>query len=66
MFSNLSIPLDIPDVRVIDIKMNKKGDYIITAESTLEGTTCQRCGQEISQFLSVVVSIIERIGEEGE
>ena len=29
MFSKLSIPLDIPDVRVLDVKMNKKGDYII-------------------------------------
>jgi hypothetical protein len=35
MFSNLSIPLDIPDVQVIDIKMNKKGDYIITPYQSL-------------------------------
>ena len=52
MFSNLSIPLDIPDVRVLDIKMNKKGDYIITVESTLESTACHQCGREISQFHS--------------
>jgi transposase len=52
MFSKLSIPLDIPDVRVLDIKMNKKGDYIITVESTLESTACHQCGREISQFHS--------------
>lgn len=52
MFSNLSIPLDIPDVQVIDIKMNEKGDYIITIESTLEGTNCHQCGREISKFHS--------------
>jgi transposase len=52
MFSKLSISLDIPDVEVLDIKMNKKGDYIITVESTLENTICRRCGREISKFHS--------------
>jgi transposase len=52
MFSNLSIPLDIPNVQVIDIKMNEKEDYIITVESTLEDTNCHRCGREISKFHS--------------
>jgi transposase len=50
--SKLSIPLDIPDVRVVDAKMNKKGDYIITVESTINRTNCQQCGREISQFHS--------------
>lgn len=53
IISKLSIPLDIPDVRVLDTKMNKKGDYIITVESTLNRTTCQQCGREISQFHSL-------------
>lgn len=52
MFSNLSIPLDIPDVEVTDIKMNKKGDYIITVASTINGTNCRQCGREISKFHS--------------
>jgi len=52
MFSKLSIPLDIPDVQVLEIKTNKTGDYIITVESTLESTTCHHCGREISQFHS--------------
>jgi transposase len=52
MFSNVSIPLDIPDVQVIDIKTNKRGDYIITVESSLDSATCQRCGREISKFHS--------------
>jgi len=52
MFSKVSIPLDIPDVEVIDIKTNKKGDYVITVESTLERTTCHQCGREISKFHS--------------
>ena len=52
MFSKLSIPLDIPDVQVIDIKTNKRGDYVITVESTLDRAICQRCGREISKFHS--------------
>jgi len=50
--SKLSIPLDIPDVRILDTTMNKKGDYIITVESTINQTTCQQCGREISRFHS--------------
>ena len=52
MFSKLSIPLDIPDVQVMDIKTNKKGDYIITVESTLDSAICRRCGREVSKFHS--------------
>lgn len=52
MYSQLSIPLDIRDVRVLDIKMNKNSDYLITVESTLESTACHQCGREISQFHS--------------
>lgn len=52
MSSKLTIPLDIPDVRVIDIETNKRGDYIITVKSTLESTTCHQCGREISKFHS--------------
>ncbi len=52
MFSKLSIPLDIPDVQVIDIKTNKRGDYVITVESTLDSTSCHQCGREISKYHS--------------
>lgn len=52
MFSKVSIPLDIPDVEVVDIKTNKRGDYIITVESTLTSATCHQCGREISKFHS--------------
>jgi len=49
MSSELSIPLDLPDVRVVDIKTNKNGDYIITVESTVDYTHCHQCGQKISK-----------------
>jgi hypothetical protein len=32
--SQISFPLDIPNVRVLKTEMNKRGDYIITVEST--------------------------------
>ena len=52
MFSKVSIPLDIPDVQVVNIKTNKQGDYVITVESTFESATCHQCGREISKFHS--------------
>jgi transposase len=46
----ISIPLDIPDVRVLDVQINQEGAYIITVESTLKTTRCQKCGQVIGKF----------------
>jgi transposase len=46
----ISIPLDIPDVEVLEVETNPAGDYIITVESTIEGTRCQTCGREITAF----------------
>jgi transposase len=50
MSAMLSIPLDLPDVRVLDTQINDRGEIIITVESTLEGTKCQYCGAEIDAF----------------
>jgi transposase len=41
----LSIPLDLPDVRVLKTELSKQGELIITVESTLTTTTCQHCGR---------------------
>lgn len=46
----ISIPLDIPDVKILKIKVNKAGDYIITVESTLRSAKCHKCGREIHHF----------------
>jgi transposase len=48
--NTISLPLDIPNVQVISVQMNERGDYIITVESTLDGTICQHCGRKISKF----------------
>ena len=48
--AQVSIPLDIPEVRVLKSEMNKAGELIITVESTKETAVCQRCGRVIAKF----------------
>lgn len=45
----ISIPLDIPDVRVLQTEITKTGELILTVESTLNSTSCRRCGRTITQ-----------------
>ena len=45
----ISIPLDIPDVRVLQTELTKDGELILTVESTLTTTTCRRCGRTITE-----------------
>jgi transposase len=46
----VSFPLDIRKVKVSSVRQNKRGDYIITVESTQDGTICQHCGRKITKF----------------
>lgn len=46
----IEIPLDIPDVEVVDVTMDENGAIIITVESCLEDTCCRECGRRISKF----------------
>ena len=46
----IEIPLDIPDVEVVDVTMDENGAIIITVESCLEDTCCRVCGRRISKF----------------
>jgi transposase len=43
----ISIPLDIPDLRVLQTELTKAGELILTVESTLASTNCRRCGRII-------------------
>ena len=45
--AQVTVPLDIPDVRVLLTEINKVGELIITIESIQEGTLCRQCGREI-------------------
>ncbi len=46
----ISLPLDIPNVRVSSVHINEHGDYIITVESLRNGTICQHCGRKITKL----------------
>ncbi len=52
--SQISFPLDIPKVRVLKTEMNKRGDYIITVESTKYDTNCHGCSREIPARMVMV------------
>src|SRR5215207_9922167 len=47
--SLISIPLDIPDLRVLQTELTKDSELILTVESTLSSTICRRCGRTITQ-----------------
>jgi transposase len=47
MAKSIHIPLDLPDVRVLGVSQTEQGDWLIQIESTLEGTTCRKCGRSI-------------------
>src|SRR5919205_3042751 len=45
----ISIPLDIPDVRVLQTELTKEGELILTVKSALTSATCRRCGRTITE-----------------
>ena len=50
MDNSIRIPLNLPDVRVLELSKNEQGDWLIKLESTLPGTTCHQCGREITNL----------------
>ena len=47
--AQVTVPLDIPDVRVLITELSKDGELVIMIESTKAGTTCRVCGRWISR-----------------
>ena len=50
MDNSIQIPLNLPDVRILDVTKTEQGDWLIRIESTLEGTQCHRCSRQINHF----------------
>ena len=48
--AQITIPLDIPDVRVLQTTTGERGEIIITIESTQAGTRCRQCGKRITKL----------------
>lgn len=50
MNNSIQIPLDLPDVRVLDLSKTEEGYWLIRIESTLNGTNCHNCGHQTCHF----------------
>lgn len=50
MDNSIQIPLDLPDVRVLEVSKTEEGFWLIQVESTLSGTSCRKCGRELTAF----------------
>jgi transposase len=48
--AQVTVPLGIPDIRVLKTEINEHGELIITVESTKGGVTCRRCGRWTEEF----------------
>ena len=44
------IPLDIPDVQVLEISVEERGEILSTIESTEVGTARRKCGEWIAKL----------------
>jgi transposase len=58
--AQITIPLDIPDVQVVNVEQNERGECTITIESTSEGTRCRGCGRELKELHGVDEAITLR------
>lgn len=50
MMNCLEIPLDIADVKIEGVEFAEAGEIFVTITSTVAGTTCHVCNQEITDF----------------
>ena len=48
--AQVTIPLAIPDVRVLKSEINERGELLISVESTKAETRCRKCGHVLDKF----------------
>lgn len=48
--AQITIPRDIPDIRVLQTSIDERGEIIITIESTKAGAPCRQCGKWITKL----------------
>ena len=48
--NSIQIPLDLPDVRVLEVLKTEEETWLIRVESTFKGTSCRKCGKELTHF----------------
>lgn len=47
--ATFEVELDIPEVQITKVEMDKNGNLMITVESEVEGTHCHKCGKKITK-----------------
>ena len=50
MDNSIQIPLDLPDIRVLEVSKTEEGSWLIRVESTLNSTSCRKCGRKLTNF----------------
>ena len=50
MENSFQIPLDLSDVRILEVSKTQKGDWLIKVESTRKTAICHQCGRKIHDF----------------
>lgn len=50
MENDLQIPLNLPDVRIVEVCKTDKKDWLIKVESTLNQANCHKCGEPTTEF----------------
>jgi transposase len=50
MDNSIRVPIDLPDIQVLELSKTEQGDWLIKVESTLQGAICHKCGREITEF----------------
>jgi transposase len=50
MDNQIQIPLNLPDVQVLEVRQTLKSEWLIRVESVAGGTTCHKCGERITDL----------------
>ncbi|HLY25993.1 MAG TPA: ATP-binding protein [Aggregatilineales bacterium] len=50
--TDIQVPLDLPNVKVLAVERRTDGGWTISVESTLAGARCETCGRETTAFQS--------------
>lgn len=50
MNKHFQVPLNLPDIQILQVGQTDSGAWLIQVESTLQETQCRKCGKTITEF----------------
>jgi transposase len=50
MNKHFQVPLNLPDIQILEVGQTDSGAWLIEVESTLQETQCRKCGKTITEF----------------